>query len=188
MSRSSRPCDLDPRYPPSAIELAERIDNDGLNHFEKFSEIQVAFRAYAATGPSHPYLRDIKPGDADSAKEALDLYHEIVASLGAAYKDYAHNRYGEGAPHVAAARTKMKKLLDVGEALAAKGIGIPFWRRLTAKVVSRAAWTGGVRRARQSGRDARGPRGGSSASEARCQRSARASRKSADSKPSLKPR
>jgi hypothetical protein len=117
----------DKRYPPSTIELAERIDNDGLNHFEKFSEIQVSFRAYAATGSSHPYLRDLTTGDADSAKEALDLYHEIVAGLGAAYRDYAHNRYDQGAPQVKAARTKMKELLDVGEALAAKGIGIPFW-------------------------------------------------------------
>ena len=62
-----------------------------------------------------------------SANEGLDLFDTILAELNTAYQDMSLRKYAEAGQHVLQARAAMAKLLDVGDRLAAAGIGIPFW-------------------------------------------------------------
>jgi hypothetical protein len=116
-----------PIYPKLAIELAERIDSDGIDHYSKFCEVEVALKTYRGANPQLPYLRQIAVGTPAEAKQAMDIYHDILRLLGDGYTDYAQGRLEEGAPFVIDARTKMNELLAAGEVLALRGIGIPFW-------------------------------------------------------------
>ncbi|QOZ27791.1 ferritin-like domain-containing protein [Bradyrhizobium sp. CCBAU 51753] len=116
-----------PIYPKLAIELAERIDSDGIDHYSKFCEVEVALKTYRRANPALPYLRKVEVGTPNEAKDALKVYHDILRLLGNGYTDYARDQLEEGAPFVMAARAKMNELLTVGEALALRGIGIPFW-------------------------------------------------------------
>jgi hypothetical protein len=114
-----------PTYPRHAIELAERIDSDGILHYSRFREIESALRSYAKAEPP-PYLRKIHVGTQREAQAALTCYAELREKLATAYQANAERRYAAGGAAVAAARTRMDKLLAIGEELAAKGIGIPF--------------------------------------------------------------
>jgi len=116
-----------PIYPVHAIELAERIDSDGIDHYSKFCEVEVALKTYHGSSPPLPYLRNLVPGESNQAEEAMVIYREILQLLGQGYTDYAQDALAKGAPSVNAARTKMNELLAVGEVLASRGIGIPFW-------------------------------------------------------------
>jgi hypothetical protein len=115
------------KYPTHAVELAERIDSDGVDHYSRFRLVETALNAYKEAEPQLPYLRKLKVGTREQAAEALDIYEDILRDLGDGYKDYARDRLAEGAPFVNTARLKMNELLKVGEELAAGGIGIPFW-------------------------------------------------------------
>ena len=81
---------------------------------------------YGDTEPP-PYLRRIKVGAPDQAEEALRLFENILTNLQIAYADEAQGAHDRSSPHITAARQEMNRLLAVGEALAEKGIGIPFW-------------------------------------------------------------
>jgi hypothetical protein len=115
------------KYPTHAVELAERIDSDGVDHYSRFRLVETALNAYKEAEPQLPYLRKLKVGTREQAAEALDIYEDILRDLSNGYKDYAQDRLAEGAPFVNTARLKMNELLKVGEELAAGGIGIPFW-------------------------------------------------------------
>jgi hypothetical protein len=115
------------KYPTHAVELAERIDSDGVDHYSRFRLVETALNAYKEAEPQLPYLRKLEVGTREQAAEALDIYEDILRDLGDGYKDYARDRLAEGAPFVNTARLKMNELLKVGEELAAGGIGIPFW-------------------------------------------------------------
>jgi len=116
-----------PIYPAHAIELAERIDSDGVDHYSRFREGETALKAYQGAEPALPYLRRVEIGTPRQAAAALAIYQDILRDLGKGYADYARGGMTEGAPLVNAARLKMNELLQVGEKLAADGIGIPFW-------------------------------------------------------------
>jgi Ferritin-like len=116
-----------PIYPPHAVELAERIDSDGVDHYSRFREVEMALKAYDKARPPLPYLRALEVGGGEQVAEALAIYEEILRDLGEGYRDYARERFAEGAPLVNAARLRMNDLLKIGEKLAASGIGIPFW-------------------------------------------------------------
>jgi hypothetical protein len=116
-----------PIYPAHAIELAERIDSDGVDHYSRFREVKTALKAYSGAEPPFPYLRAVTLGTPEQAAAALAIYQEILRALGAGYEAYGRGGLTEGAPLVNAARLKMNELLQVGEKLAAGGIGIPFW-------------------------------------------------------------
>jgi hypothetical protein len=116
-----------PIYPAHAVDLAERIDSDGVDHYSRFREVETALKAYDKAEPPFPYLRALEVGGGDQVAEALAIYQEIVRDLGKGYTDYAHEKFAEGAPLVNAARSRMNDLLKLGEKLAASGVGIPFW-------------------------------------------------------------
>jgi hypothetical protein len=48
-------------YPPHMIEMAQRIANDGSQHFSRFLDIKAAFTVYAQADPA-PYLRAVEVG------------------------------------------------------------------------------------------------------------------------------
>jgi hypothetical protein len=116
-----------PIYPAHAVELAERIDSDGVDHYSRFREVQVALRTYGEAKPPLPYLRRLEVGTPGQAADALAIYQDILRDLGTGYQDYSRSQMADGAPFVNKARLKMNDLLVTGEKLASSGIGIPFW-------------------------------------------------------------
>ncbi|MBV9460485.1 MAG: hypothetical protein JO141_23670 [Bradyrhizobium sp.] len=114
-------------YPTHAVELAERIDGDGVDHYSRFREVQTALKTYSEANPPLPYLRKLELGSPGQAADALAIYQDILRDLGAGYQDYSRDKMTDGAPFVNKARLKMNDLLNAGEDLAANGIGIPFW-------------------------------------------------------------
>jgi len=112
----------DSKYPPSLFQLASRIANDGQEHFQRFRDIQAVMGQYL---PTTPWLRQIAPGDPGTAavKAALKDYAAIVDNLTAAYQTGSvTDRF-----HITAARQAMADLDTHADALAKKGIGVPFF-------------------------------------------------------------
>jgi len=112
-------------YPEVLLQLARQIAADGMDHYSRFCEIQLILKPYdAKAGKSPPpYLRPIKPASSEEAKTAIDLYTGILGDLEAAYKlgDM------EEASSILDARKKMTELETAANALASKGLGVPFF-------------------------------------------------------------
>jgi len=110
-----------------AFDLAVRIDGDGIEHFERFSNIKRILSAYAGSGVDYPYLRPIKCVDNPQTKSAVDLFDEIRRSIAAAYAEEARPTPDLRAVQlrIDAARTKMLQFRDMAEELARTGFGIP---------------------------------------------------------------
>jgi hypothetical protein len=118
---------LKDEYPDHMVEIAERIVKDGMDHFSRFRDIQgVLSTTYGDSDPP-PWLRPIRLGSEGETRQALDLFEQIRSNLRLAYADEAQGAHDRSSPHITAARDEMNRLLELGEALAAKGIGIPFW-------------------------------------------------------------
>jgi len=105
-------------------ELAGRIVNDGVEHFARFRDIRSMLRVY---GKQQPYLRPIQLGTRAQASAALQAFDDIKRNLTEAYRELAQGNFAPAAPSLAAGRAAMEALLQEGDALASKGIGIPFW-------------------------------------------------------------
>jgi hypothetical protein len=113
-------------YPPHMIEMAQRIANDGTQHFSRFLDIKAAFTVYAQADPA-PYLRAVEVGTTAQTAEAEARLKTIIAHIRAAYVDGAHGDLARSGKDIVTARTAMNELLDIGERLASQGIGIPFF-------------------------------------------------------------
>ena len=114
------------QYPPHLNELAGRIVNEGVQHFERLSEIKTVLRIYEGVTPI-PYLRPIAVGSTANAADALAAFDTIVTNLKVAYARLSLGQFAEAAQSLADARNAMNRLVDEGERLAADGVGIPFW-------------------------------------------------------------
>src|SRR5262249_29648392 len=70
-------------YPESLYQLASRIVNEGMEHFNRFRDIAAVMRQYRQT----PYLRALAKGAADDpeVRDALTSYRQIVDQLKQAY-------------------------------------------------------------------------------------------------------
>ena len=112
-------------YPEPLLQLARQIVADGMDHYNRFREINVVLRSWpgALSGTGNPWLRPVQVGTAETAARALDLYHGILRDLADAY------RRGdmEDASNIVDARQQMMALDDAAAQLAAQGIGIPFF-------------------------------------------------------------
>jgi hypothetical protein len=115
------------QYPDHLIQLPLRVLSDGMRHESEFLQIQAALKPFDPA----KYLRTLKTpdGPTDKTQPALDLIDEIVAQLKKAYDLAGNELLARSSEPIAEARTAMYKLLEVGETLAAKGIGIPFFNR-----------------------------------------------------------
>lgn len=116
-----------PDYPPHLADLAIRVDTDGVEHFANFHYAKRILRAYAGAVPEHPYLRRVEPGSAASAAPALTVFHRIVDGLGQAFRSFGDSDYRSAGREVDSARESMRELDRVADALAAQGVGVPFW-------------------------------------------------------------
>ncbi len=115
-------------YPAHMIEIAERIANDGTQHFSRFMDIKAVLSFYRNAAPPYPYLRDVKLGTVAETAQAGDKLKDIMTHLKKAYVDGAHGDYANSGRDVVDARAAMNDLLDLGESLAAdRGLGIPFF-------------------------------------------------------------
>src|SRR5262249_35262759 len=117
-----------PNYPRYLYDLAVRIDSDGIDHYSKFSDVARVIAAYQGAVPPDPYLREVRPGTPEQAREALDEYAAIVQALQTAYIAESEQSPQRAQASIAEARAAMDRLLAAGERLAAQGIGIPFWQ------------------------------------------------------------
>jgi Ferritin-like len=115
-----------PEYPPHLNELAGRIVNEGVQHFERFHEIKTVLRIYEGVTPI-PYLRPITKGSTIQAASAVAAFDAIVNNLTVAYTRLSVGHFGQAAQSLADARNAMNRLVEEGERLAADGVGIPFW-------------------------------------------------------------
>jgi hypothetical protein len=111
------------QYPDSLYQLASRIVNEGMDHFDRFRDIGLLLREYPAENP--PYLRPIKLASREDprVKQALALYQQIVTNLTRAY---ATGRVEDRAA-IIAARQSMTELNTVADDLGHQGVGVPFF-------------------------------------------------------------
>ncbi len=115
-------------YPKKLHELASTIVRDGEQHFLYFRDVQRVLLAYGTQ--DLPYLRPLQPGNPDDSqvKEALGTYQRILDDLFTGYQmGYIRNMSG-----LAQAREQMFALDAQAEALASKGLGIPYLLLFTA--------------------------------------------------------
>jgi Ferritin-like len=115
-----------PEYPKHLSEIAARVVSDGMDHFACFSEIKSVLSLYGKAQPE-PYLRPLIPGSQQQARAALNAYNKIIADLTSAYGWLARGDFARAAPLLADARLVMNVLLQEGDMLADKNIGVPFW-------------------------------------------------------------
>jgi hypothetical protein len=112
-------------YPEPLLQLARQIVAEGMDHYNRFREINVVLRSWPSvpSGIGIPWLRPVQVGSPETAGKALDLYHGILRDLADAY------RRGdmEDAGKILDARQQMMALDEAAEQLAANGIGIPFF-------------------------------------------------------------
>ncbi|MEG3899980.1 MULTISPECIES: ferritin-like domain-containing protein [unclassified Microcoleus] len=108
-------------------ELAIRIDTDGVQHFSQFHDIKKALKAYPKDR-SDLYLRQVRVGRQDEAREALILYNDIILpQLYKAYSSFSDKHFHAGGEQTHSAREAMTRLNQIGDEMARQGIGIPFW-------------------------------------------------------------
>ncbi len=107
-------------------ELAVRIDTDGNEHYERFREVRRILARYP-DGDGAPYRRPFRIGTPSECRDALNAYQAVLADLGKAYADEAKGESHKGQDDIALARVIMAKLQTGADALARKGIAIPYW-------------------------------------------------------------
>ncbi|KUJ73469.1 hypothetical protein AVO45_15430 [Ruegeria marisrubri] len=110
--------------------LAVRIDSDGDEHFLRFRQMKEVLAKYDTGQGTPAYLRPVKLGTQAQAKEALALFHAVTDGLGKAYALEAQDKFTQAQAHITQVRAAMQNLRLKGDELAAKGIGIPFWREV----------------------------------------------------------
>ncbi|MFZ5546298.1 MAG: ferritin-like domain-containing protein, partial [Pseudomonadota bacterium] len=113
-------------YPRHLYELAVKIDTDGTQHWERFREMRRILGTYRHAWPL-PYLRPVTLGTPEQAARALAAYQSLQAALAEAYTHEAARRFEQAQACITAARQTMDLLNREAEALAAQGIGIPFF-------------------------------------------------------------
>jgi hypothetical protein len=116
-------------YPSHLFELAVRVDSDGLNHFQRFSDLQKALTAYPDAGDTSPYLRSpLRKAKPDEAREALGLRDRILEAIRKGYVAEAKDDAPGAEKAIVDARGAMGRLIQVADALARdRGLGVPFF-------------------------------------------------------------
>ncbi len=122
----------DKSYPRTLWQLAVKIDSDGIDHFDRFTEMKRTLLAYAGggKGPALPYLRPVKEGTPAQTADALAQVKALLAALNDAYLAQYHNHPEKAQAAIQASRSVMDSLRINAESLAAQGIGIPFFDAL----------------------------------------------------------
>lgn len=119
-----------PSYPRELWQLAVKIDSDGLDHFNRFTEMKQTLLAYRGAGAPLPYLRPVKPGTKVQARDALASVRALLAALNDAYLAQWRREPEAAQAAINLSRTVMDQLRLQAEALAQRGIGVPFFLAL----------------------------------------------------------
>jgi hypothetical protein len=101
--------------------IAARIIAEGMQHYTRFRSIYLVLKGYTDQMP--PYLRPIQVASKQEGAKALSLYQDILNLLTKGYT----TGDAEESSYVTQARSVMFQLNDEAEALAAKGLGVPFF-------------------------------------------------------------
>jgi len=113
---------LQGKYPTQLYQMASNIVRDGEQHYLCFRDVNLLLNAY---GKDLVYLRSIEPGSPDdpAVRQALGTYSQILQELIDGYRlgGPYENRIG-----LAEARQRMFTLEAQVEALARRGIGMPY--------------------------------------------------------------
>ncbi len=117
------------RFPVGVLQLAVRIDSDGLQHYQKFRDILQFLSPYRDHEEIYlrPLIEASPSGDAEVEAALLQITRAIESlreayTLEAAVKDLPQANL-----HIKEARDAMHNLNDIAEALAGKNIGVPFF-------------------------------------------------------------
>jgi hypothetical protein len=119
-------------YTSEMLDLALRIANEGAQHERSFRDLKRVFSDYDENDYLRP-LNDAAP-TASEMQPVVAALKRIVTPLTTAYRD--RDDFARVGRDIVSARAAMNDLLDIGEALAARGIGIPFfdlWPKVLAK-------------------------------------------------------
>jgi hypothetical protein len=121
------------KYPRELWQLAVKIDSDGLDHFNRFTEMKrtlAAYRGAPGGGPALPYLRPVKTGTPGQTREALARVRALLAALNDAYLAQWRSDLAAAQAAIDLSRRVMDELRQEAEALGARGIGVPFFQAL----------------------------------------------------------
>lgn len=110
-------------YPEGLYELAVRIDSDGLQHYQKFRDMALILRRYAAD--PNLYRRNLTLAKPDDVAAELGLVTSIVEALKEGYAAEANDDMRAAEAAILQSRTAMRDLMTAWEALARNGIGLP---------------------------------------------------------------
>jgi hypothetical protein len=111
----------------NVYDLALRIDGEGIDHFETFSNMKRVLDGYGANGDEYPYLRTVEVTRNADTREAVDLFDKIRLTLADAYFAEAATDpdYTTAQKHIKLARESMRMFQAKAEALAKQGFGVP---------------------------------------------------------------
>ena len=115
----------DPKYPKQALELAMRIDGEGVGHYDRFREVKRALGAYAGKNAAFPYLRPLTETRNNGTTEALALFETILDTITEAYVAESTGNHAAAEAGVGSARETMLLFKRKAETLARDGFGIP---------------------------------------------------------------
>ena len=117
------------QYPRYMVELALRIAGDGVQHENRFREIRNALSPFVIKDQYPKFLRRISRKQPCSRRQRPRApLRKIKENLRAAYIAAAQNQNARSAESVTEARQAMNELLKIGEALAERNLGLPFFK------------------------------------------------------------
>ena len=115
------------KFPRALYELAARIDDDGIGHYQQLRNMQRILGSYAGSGNDYPYLRPVVERRTPETAKALEIFADILAHIRIAYAAEAEGEWPAGEDEIQRGRAKMMELHAAAEAAARSGLGIPFF-------------------------------------------------------------
>jgi hypothetical protein len=114
-------------YPPHLFELAVRVDTDGFNHWQRFTDLKKSLAAYPER--EDPWLRpDVRVATPAEAKKALTLRDHILEAIRKGYVAEAQGHAPRAEAAILDARAAMGQLFDEADAMARdRALGVPFF-------------------------------------------------------------
>lgn len=118
----------DKGYPPDLYAIAVRIDTDGMQHFERFRDVQRILAPWFARSDT-PWLRRVELQSPDKTPGALAAFDALVDLLKSAYAAEAAGDVPRAGALIDEARAQMRTLNAECETLFARGLGVDFFAR-----------------------------------------------------------
>ncbi len=119
----------DKDYPPDLYEIAVRIDTDGMQHYQRFRDIEEIFAPWRATSEDAPWLRHVTlaKGGGQGTDEVLEAFRQLIEKLAIAYQSEAKGDLSAAEDAIQSARGLMTFVNEQCELLFRAGIGVDFF-------------------------------------------------------------